>query len=76
MFRARLRHTLAPASISDHHASALQVNAVAVVVIAALNLTTVVFSAVPMSAGVGFLLWVGILITAQASPKCKAKLSL
>jgi len=41
-------------------------NAWLVLTIAMLNLTSVVFSLVPMSAGVGFLLWVGILITAQA----------
>ena len=34
--------------------------------IASLDLTAVVFGIVPMSAGVGFLLWVGVLITAQA----------
>ena len=40
-------------------------NGIVVIIVAAFSLTTVVFSAVPMSAGVGFLLWVGILITAQ-----------
>ena len=35
--------------------------------IASLDLTAVVFGIVPMSAGVGFLLWVGVLITAQAA---------
>jgi len=37
-----------------------------VLAITTFDLTSLVFSCVPMSAGVGFLLWVGILITAQA----------
>lgn len=37
-----------------------------VFVIAITGATSLIFSVVPMSAGVGFLLWVGILITAQA----------
>jgi hypothetical protein len=41
-------------------------NSILVFLIATFDLTSLLFSVVPMSAGVGFLLWVGILITAQA----------
>jgi adenine/guanine/hypoxanthine permease len=36
-----------------------------VFVVAVTGATSLIFSVVPMSAGVGFLLWVGVLITAQ-----------
>ena len=63
MISLRAATTACPSSISIHTQLA---NALSVLVITVFNAMGLVFAVVPMSAGVGFLLWVGVLITAQA----------
>ena len=41
-------------------------NAVAVFLIALFNATTLILDTVPVSSGVGFLLWVGLMITSKS----------